>query len=542
MYRRTFNYRGILAAIGLAALLCGSSAVLAQVAPPLGQAGNFAVLAGSAITNTGPSIIVGDVGIWPGSAITGFPPGIITGTIHATDAVAQQAQSDLTTAYNNLAGQACNAVMTGTDLGGLTLTPGVYCFASSAQLTGILTLDAQGNPNAVFIFQMGSTLTTASNASVQVINGGFNCNVFWQVGSSATLGTGTAFVGNILAFSSISANTGASVVGRMLASNGASTMDTNSVSVCTAACNAITLSPATLPSGAIGIAYSQTITASGGTAPYAFTLLSGAPPAGLTLSSDGVLSGIPTSSGSFTFTVRATDSIGCFGDQIYTIVINMAACPTIMVSPVTLPAADPGIPYNQAITASGGTAPYTFAVTSGLLPPLLTLSSSGTFSGTPTTPGSYTFTVTATDSAGCLGSRVYTIVINIAACPTITVSPLTLPAANAGIPYNQTITASGGTAPYTFTVTSGSLPPALTLSTSGTLSGTPTTPGSYTFTVTATDAAGCPASQIYTLTIAANIGIVPAPTLSQWGLGLLAGLLALVGFLTVRNRGTLNSR
>ncbi|MEO7062262.1 MAG: Ig domain-containing protein, partial [Dokdonella sp.] len=156
--------------------------------------------------------------------------------------------------------------------------------------------------------------------------------------------------------------------------------------------------------------------------------------------------------------------------------------------------------------------------------------------------GSFTFTVRATDSMGCFGDQIYTIVINATNCPTITVSPTTLPAANAGIPYSQIITASGGAAPYSFAVTSGSLPATLTLSSTGTLSGTPTTLGSYTFTVTATDAAGCPGSQIYTLTMAANVGAVSAPTLSQWALILLAGLLALVGFLTVRNRGTANSR
>ena len=126
--------------------------------------------------------------------------------------------------------------MTGQDLGGLTLTPGVYCFSSSAQLTGTLTLDAQGNPNAVFIFKIGSTLTTASNSSVVVINTGGNssiaCNVFWQVGSSATLGTGTSFAGNILALTSITLNTGANVSGRVLARNGAVTLDTNNVTVC----------------------------------------------------------------------------------------------------------------------------------------------------------------------------------------------------------------------------------------------------------------------------------------------------------------------
>jgi len=207
-------------------------------AQSLGTAGDFAVLGGSRVTNTGASVVSGDLGVWPGSAITGFPPGIVVppGTTHADNAVAEQAQSDLTTAYNSLAGMACNTNLTGQDLGGLTLTPGVYCFSSSAQLTGTLTLDAQGNGNALFVFQMGSTITTASNSSVLLTNGGQACNVFWQVGSSATLGTATAFVGNILALTSITLTTGADVSGRALARNGAVTMDTNKVSITCAPC------------------------------------------------------------------------------------------------------------------------------------------------------------------------------------------------------------------------------------------------------------------------------------------------------------------
>ena len=204
----------------------------AQVVPPLGQAADFAVLGGSAVTNTGATAVTGDVGVSPGTSITGFPPGTLTGTLHSNDAVAQGAQTDLTTAYNALAGQACNTSLTGQDLGGLTLTSAVYCFSSSAQLTGTLTLDAQGNPNAVFIFQIGSTLTTASAASVVVINGGSDCNVFWQVGSSETLGTGSQFVGNTLALTSITLTTSATSHGSLLARNGAVTMDTNQVGVC----------------------------------------------------------------------------------------------------------------------------------------------------------------------------------------------------------------------------------------------------------------------------------------------------------------------
>ena len=219
--------------LGLGMIFCsGVFSAFAQVAPPLGEAGSFAVLGGSAVTNTGATAITGDAGVSPGTAITGFPPGTLTGTLHSNDAVAQSAQTDLTTAYNALAGQACNTDLSGTDLGGLTLTSAVYCFSSSAQLTGTLTLDAQNNPNAVFVFQIGSTLTTASGANVVVINGGSDCNVFWQVGASETLGTGSGFVGNTLALTSITLTTNATSHGSLLARNGAVTMDTNRIGVC----------------------------------------------------------------------------------------------------------------------------------------------------------------------------------------------------------------------------------------------------------------------------------------------------------------------
>ena len=216
--------------VALASLPCSADAEIV-----LGAAGRYAVLAGSTVTNTGSSVIDGgNVGVSPGTAIIGFPPGTLAApfTFHAGDADALQAQSDLTSAYDTAAGLSPTLVLTGQDLGGRTLSPGVYFFASSAQLTGTLTLDNLGDPLAEFVFQIGSTLTTASNAAVVTINGGAmpGSTVFWQVGSSATLGTYTAFEGHILALTSITLTTGATILdGSALARNGAVTLDTNTI-------------------------------------------------------------------------------------------------------------------------------------------------------------------------------------------------------------------------------------------------------------------------------------------------------------------------
>ena len=231
--------------IPVAALFAVASAMAspaAQVAPGLGSAASFSVLGGQAVANAGPTTIVGDLGVSPGTAITGFPPGAVSGgATHAAGAVALQAQADVTTAYDALAAQACTADITGQDLGGQTLTQGVYCSTAATQLTGTLTLDAQGSADAVFIFKTVSTLTTASSSAVSVINGGTACNVFWQVGSSAVIGTTTQFVGNILALTSIALQNGANVSGRALARNGEVTMDTNNVT--NAGCIAATPAP-----------------------------------------------------------------------------------------------------------------------------------------------------------------------------------------------------------------------------------------------------------------------------------------------------------
>jgi hypothetical protein len=497
--------------VALATLVSGTSPALAATAPPLGTAGSFAVLAGTTVTNTGATAIIGgDVGVSPGSAITNFPPGTVTGGIlRSNDAVTIAAQSALTNAYTIAAGQPFTSDLSGSDLGSLApLVPGVYRFSSSAQLTGTLTLN--GGPADVWIFQIGSTLTTASNSNVVITGGGLNCNVFWQVGSSATLGTSSAMVGNILALTTITMNTGASLAGRALARNGAVNLDTSPITVCSL-CTPFTFSPAPaiLPAGIVGNAYSQAIAVtSGGVGPFTYTIILGSLPPGapaVTLSAGGLLSGTPTTPGSYTFTVQATDTgvtPNCLGSHIYTIVVNPAGCISIpLVAPTSLPVASGGAPYSQLITASGGTAPYTFSVSFGSPPPGLVLNPNGLLSGIPLTSGSFTFTVTATDSNAlhCAGVQIYSVLVS---CPTIAISSNTFSNGTVGIDYSRVITVRGGSAPYTFALI-GALPTGVKLY-GGRLSGTPTTIGTYNFAIRTIDAGGCLASQSFSVVIASN--------------------------------------
>jgi ice-binding like protein len=233
LFQRSFASFGPVVVFALLLTMGLFKPALAQTAPSLGTAQNFAVLGSTTVTNTGPSVITGDLGVYPGTAVTGFPPGIVDGgSTYAADAQAKQARADATTAYGDLAGQTCNTTYAvPTDLGGMTLVPGVYCFASSAAITGTLTLNEEGNPDSVFIFFVPKTLITASNASVAIINGAQQgCDVFWHVGSSATLGTGTNFIGTVIALTKIALDTNATMSGRALALNGEVTLDSNAVS------------------------------------------------------------------------------------------------------------------------------------------------------------------------------------------------------------------------------------------------------------------------------------------------------------------------
>jgi hypothetical protein len=240
-----------LAALALAAavlILVGVNANAAVVATvPLGTSANYVVLGGSTVTNTGNSTLGGSLGVWPGTSITGFPPGkvLAPGTTDKTNAAAKQAESDLTAAYVNAAGRPLDAT-TAADLSGRTLQGGVYAGPSKGALglTGKLTLDGAGNPNSVFIFQTNSTLITGSGSTVTLVNGAQECNVFWQVGSSATLDTTTTFVGTIMALTDISLNNGASIAGRALARNGQVSLINNRITVPTT-CNAVGGAPGT---------------------------------------------------------------------------------------------------------------------------------------------------------------------------------------------------------------------------------------------------------------------------------------------------------
>jgi hypothetical protein len=219
--------RGLL----LLSAIVASAAFLPQAgASLLNSADTFAVLANTTVTSIGTTVLNGNLGVTPGTAITGFPPGTVTGTTYnGVNAVVVQAMADANTAYTTLAGETPTANLTGQDLGGLSLTNGVYAFSSSAGLTGALILNGLGNTNSQFVFQIGSTFTSASNASILLENGASASNVFWQVGSSATFGTTSSLEGSFLAYSSITFDTSSTLVGSAIALNGAVTLDNNTV-------------------------------------------------------------------------------------------------------------------------------------------------------------------------------------------------------------------------------------------------------------------------------------------------------------------------
>lgn len=326
------------------------------------------MLAGSRITNTGPSVITGDIGLSPGTVVSGFPPGLVLGgTIHATDGVALQAKADLKTAYDDAAGRSSTATISA-DLAGRTLMPGVYTSASSLGLSGDLTLDAQGDPAAVFVFQAGSTLTAGSGSRVLFIGGAQPCNVFWQVGSSASIGSGSAFAGNILALTSITLTTGATLNGRALARNGAVTLDTNLVTK--TACRT---------SGSPSPTAADTSATTGEGQPVS-VVLHGADAAGATLTygitsgpSSGTLGPIDQGAGTVTFTPAAgqTGPVTFVYQVVSSSGTSNPATATVMITPSGGDQGQtPGTPGSAAQGSAGGTAARPKPLTPAALPPL----------------------------------------------------------------------------------------------------------------------------------------------------------------------------
>jgi hypothetical protein len=308
MHKSGFSSRlevWFLAIAGIPALVRGQS----SPAPSLGAAASFAVLGGSSVTSTGSTIITGNLGVSPGSSIIGSPT-VKIGATYRNDSVAKQAQKDAAAAYTDLAGRSCGHDLSSQDLGGKTLLPGIYCFSSSAQLTGTLILDGADDPTSVWVFRARDTLTMAAGSSVLTSHGGWSGNVFWQAGTGVTLNASTAFIGNILTLTSITVRNGVSVSGRLLAA-GTVRLDSDDVSLC---CAPITLTPEMLPGASNLTPYNATITASGGVPPYMFGY-TGTLPFGLTFTqtspTTATVSGTPVANGDFNICITVADANSC---------------------------------------------------------------------------------------------------------------------------------------------------------------------------------------------------------------------------------------
>lgn len=473
--------RRLLAIAGFATAV-GASAAFAQQEPVLGSAASFAVLGGSAVTNSGRTVVSGNVGVAPGTTIAGFPDGVIRlGTKASDDALAREAQHAAAALYGDLAARNCRPLPSVTDL-----PPDVYCVSSP--FFGVITLNPGTAADPFWIFKVSGSLSVAPGTTIDVINGGHNGKVYWQVPGAVLLGADSAFVGNILTPGAITLAHGASLLGRALSLNGTVTLDTNTVSLC---CEPITLSA--LSNGTAGTPYSSAVTASGGMAPYTFKVIEGTAPTG-------------NRCGHFEFTVMATDMLGCYGVRKYAVDIGT----TIDIGPADLPPATACLPYNETIIPNGGVGTYRFSGT----PPLdLHLNpATGVLFGTPATAGTYQFPVTATDSAGCTATRIYTLLVKP---NTLTIAPSNpiLPDGFVGVPYQQTFTPAGCPGPFTCTVTDSTLPtdPTELTLTNCVLSGIPLREATYTFTVNASDPSGSAGKQSYKLAIhCAPITISPA--------------------------------
>ncbi|SDL84989.1 Uncharacterized protein YhjY, contains autotransporter beta-barrel domain [Janthinobacterium sp. OK676] len=461
--------------------------------------GTSATSAADQFTYVGAPVVSG---ISPTSGTTaGGATVIITGTgFSGTTAVTFGATAATGFTVNSAAQITATAPSgTGTVDVRVTTTGGTSATSAADQFTYV-TVPVAGAVSATVAYGSSANPITLN------LSGGIATSV--AVSSTAAHGTATA-TGTSISYTP-TAGYGGPDSFTYTATNGSGTSAPATVTI-TVGGPTITIAPSTVPAATLGTTYSQNVTAANGIAPYTYAISAGALPAGVSLNTaTGALSGTPMAGGVFNFTVRATDSStgsGPYsGARAYSLTV---AAPTISIAPTTLPAMTSGVAYSQTIAASGGTSTYTYAKTAGSLPAGLALAADGTLSGTPTAAGAYSFTVTATDSSTGAGpysgSRAYS---GTVAAPTISIAPTTLPAMTSGVAYSQTIAASGGTSTYTYAKTAGSLPAGLVLAADGTLSGTPTAAGAYSFTVTATDsstgAGPYSGSRAYSGTVAAG--------------------------------------
>jgi hypothetical protein len=472
----------------------GVSAAAAIIAPlalttapvPLGSSSSFAVLAASAVTNTGLSIVTGDLGLSPGTAVTGFPPGIVTGTIHAADPAAALAASDLTIAYNNAAARTGGTLLAG-NLGGRTLTPGLYTSTSSLEVSsGDLILDAQGDANAVFLFQMASTFTMTSGRQVILTGGATAANVFWQVGSSATLGTGSVFKGTVLALASVTATTGAAVEGRLLARTAAVTLDSATVAI-PAAPGSVTV----VGNAGTGVSISGNVAASFSEAmdPFTittetFTLKQGATVvpgsvsyAGVTavFNPTAILQPLTVYTATVTTGAKSLTGLSLVADFSWTFETGVTPDTTRPIVTATVPVnAASAVPINQKITAafSEGMNPLTitplsFTLKQGTIPVVGTVTYAGltaTFAPLANLLPSTFYTVTVTTAARDLAGNALAFDLNwgfVTSANTDTTRPAvtaTVPANGAtAVGINQTINATFSEAMDPLTLTTASV-------------------------------------------------------------------------------------